>query len=277
MKNLIIRATTGLFFIALILGAIVYKSYSFMALFTLITFLSLFEFYQLIRGKENIFSNIFDSLGGAILFMALFSSMGGNLFFSPATAFSLYFVYILILFISRIYSKRELLKSWGYAILGQAYIALPFSLLNVIAFQPDFTGRQIYSSVMLLAFFIFIWANDTGAYLIGTWIGKHKLYPRISPKKSWEGFWGGIFFSLIVAFLFGHFYSQLFSYIEWMGLALTISIFGTWGDLCESAIKRQLDIKDSGGMFPGHGGMLDRFDSTFIAAPAAMIYLTLIF
>lgn len=277
MKKLITRAITGIFFVAIILGAIIYKSYSFMALFTLITFLSLFEFYRLIRGKERIIVNIFDSLGGALLFIVLFSSMGGNLLGSPAKAFSLYFVYMLILFISRIYSKREIVKEWGYSILGQVYIALPLGLLNAIVFQPDFTGTPIYSPVMLLAFFIFIWANDTGAYLVGVSIGKHKLFPRISPKKSWEGFWGGVIISLIVAFLFGHYYSKLFNYAEWMGLALTISVFATWGDLCESIIKRQFAIKDSGGIFPGHGGMLDRFDSTFIAAPAAMIYLTFIF
>lgn len=277
MKKLITRAITGIFFIALILGAIFYKAYSFMALFSLITFLSLFEFYQLIRGKERIILNIFDSLGGMLLFIVLFSSMGGNLFSSPAKAFSFYFVYILILFISRIYGKREVIKEWGYSILGQAYIALPLGLLNAIAFQPDFMGTPIYSPVMLLAFFIFIWANDTGAYLVGICIGKHKLFPRVSPKKSWEGFWGGVVFSLIAAFLLGHFYSKIFSYTEWMGFALTTSIFATWGDLCESIIKRQLDIKDSGEIFPGHGGMLDRFDSTFIAAPAVMIYLVFIF
>lgn len=249
-----------------------------MALFSVITFLSLFEFYRLVRGKERIIVNLFDSLGGTLLFIILFSSMGGGLLSSPAKAFAIYFVYLLILFVSRLYIKRiDPIREWAYSALGQIYIALPLGLLNVIAFQPNFMGSQVYTPAILLAFFVFIWANDSGAYLVGVCIGKHKLFPRISPKKSWEGFWGGVVFTLAAAYLFSYFYPNMLTYPEWFGLALVVSVFATWGDLCESVIKRQLDLKDSGGLFPGHGGMLDRFDSTFMAAPAVFIYMSLIF
>ena len=119
---------------------------------------------------------------------------------------------------------------------------------------------------------IFIWINDTGAFLVGITIGRHRLFERISPKKSWEGFIGGLIFSFITAWVFSLFYDN-FSLIQWLGLSLTISISSTFGDLCESLLKRTIHIKDSGHILPGHGGLLDRFDSVLLAAPAAYIYI----
>ena len=115
-------------------------------------------------------------------------------------------------------------------------------------------------------------ANDTGAYCIGSMLGKHRLFERISPKKSWEGSVGGALFALASSFAFAH-YFPFMGMGQWVGLALTIVVFGTWGDLTESLLKRQLGIKDSGNILPGHGGMLDRFDSTLMAIPAAVVYL----
>ena len=123
-----------------------------------------------------------------------------------------------------------------------------------------------------MSFFIFIWINDTGAFLVGITIGHHRLFERISPKKSWEGFAGGLIFSLMTAWIFSLFYDN-FSLIQWLGFSLTISISSTFGDLCESLLKRTIHIKDSGHILPGHGGLLDRFDSVLLAAPAAYIYL----
>ena len=120
--------------------------------------------------------------------------------------------------------------------------------------------------------FLLVWVNDTFAYLSGSLFGKHKLFPRISPKKSWEGSIGGGVFSIASSFVFAHYFSFL-SVWEWAGLALVVVIFGTWGDLTESLMKRQLGIKDSGHILPGHGGMLDRFDSALLAIPAAVVYL----
>ena len=156
---------------------------------------------------------------------------------------------------------------------SQLYVALPFALLNVLAFQtiPTETVSQ-YLFIFPLSIFIFNWMNDTGAYCTGVLFGKHPLFKRISPKKSWEGSIGGAVFCMAAAFALAHFF-PIYSTGEWIGLSLTVVVFGTWGDLTESLMKRQLGIKDSGNILPGHGGILDRFDSAMLAIPAAVVYL----
>ena len=151
--------------------------------------------------------------------------------------------------------------------------ALPFALLNVLAFHSDETASiSQYNAILPLSIFIFNWVNDTGAYCTGMLFGKHKLFERISPKKSWEGSIGGSVFCIISSFILAHFFPFMSTGV-WIGLALTVVIFGTWGDLTESLLKRRLGIKDSGNILPGHGGMLDRFDSAILAIPAAVVYL----
>ena len=157
--------------------------------------------------------------------------------------------------------------------LSQMYIALPFALLNVLAFHSDETASlSQYNAILPLSIFIFNWVNDTGAYCTGMLFGKHKLFERISPKKSWEGSIGGGIFCIIASFLLSHFFPFMSNGV-WIGLALTVVVFGTWWDLTESLLKRRLGIKDSGNILPGHGGMLDRFDSAILAIPAAVVYL----
>ena len=132
-----------------------------------------------------------------------------------------------------------------------------------------------YNALLVIAFFSFIWINDTGAYIVGCTIGKHRLFERISPKKSWEGFFGGLAFSLLLGWV----WSTQCSFLnmgQWIGLSAVVSIFSTWGDLCESLLKRTLNVKDSGNILPGHGGLLDRLDSVFLASPATVIYLYLL-
>ena len=135
-----------------------------------------------------------------------------------------------------------------------------------------------FDYLLPLSIFIFLWANDTGAYLSGSLFGKLKLFPRISPKKSWEGSIGGGILVLIIAGVIGYYANSgnnthLLSMPEWIGLGLVVVIFGTWGDLVESLLKRTIGIKDSGNILPGHGGILDRFDSSLLAIPAATVYL----
>ena len=162
--------------------------------------------------------------------------------------------------------------------MSQLYIDLPFSMLNVLAFQSDADGVH-YVWTLPLSVFVFLWINDTGAYLCGSLLGKHKLFPRISPGKSWEGSIGGGILVMIVAVLVWYLLEQYdqnalgLNALEWAGLGLVIVVFGTWGDLVESLFKRTLGIKDSGNILPGHGGMLDRFDSSLMAIPAAVVYL----
>ena len=165
-------------------------------------------------------------------------------------------------------------KSLWYSVFAYFYIILPLVCLIFI-----YEKNMLYA----LALFTFVWVNDTFAYLVGIKFGKHKLFERISPKKTWEGFFGGLIFAIIAGFLFHYFTSNEITCntfpcdrFKWIGLAIVVVIFGTIGDLFESYLKRSLNVKDSGTILPGHGGLLDRLDSILFAAPAAMIYLIII-
>jgi phosphatidate cytidylyltransferase len=164
--------------------------------------------------------------------------------------------------------------------MSQLYIALPFALLNGIAFIPYPMGPlgTVYIYMYPLAVFLFLWSSDTGAYCVGSLLSKkipYKLFPSISPNKSWVGSIGGTLLAVAVAAIVSHFEPSL-TLLQWIGSALVVAIFGTWGDLVESQIKRQLGIKDSGNILPGHGGFLDRFDSSLLAIPASLLYLSCI-
>ena len=212
------------------------------------------------------------ALGGAYLFLALMSfctqqSVGARVFLP-------YLGLLLYMMITELYlKKKNPTGNWAYSMLSQLYVALPFALLNVLAFQNSSeTGSVTYNPILPLSIFVFIWLSDTGAYCVGSLIGKNRLFERISPKKSWEGSIGGGIFSIASSLGFAHFFPFMSEW-QWVGLAIVVVIFGTWGDLTESLMKRQLGIKDSGNILPGHGGMLDRFDSALMAIPAAVVYL----
>jgi len=190
-----------------------------------------------------------------------------------------YLVSIVYLMVAELYMKaKDPINNWAYTMLSQLYIALPFSLLNVLAFRSNGYDIQ-YSYLAPLAVFVFLWINDAGAYCVGSLLGRHKLFPRISPGKSWEGSVGGGLLVMAAAMLVWWLTEQYgvndigLNAWQWAGLGLVVVIFGTWGDLIESLFKRTLGIKDSGNILPGHGGMLDRFDSTLMAVPAAVVYL----
>lgn len=198
--------------------------------------------------------------------------MAGPVVFIP------YLIILMYLLISELYLKKENpVDAWAYSMLTQVYIALPFALLNVLAYQYEpLTAETIavtYNYILPLSVFVFIWLSDTGAYCVGSLIGKHRLFERISPKKSWEGSIGGGVFAIAAAFAFAHFAPPFLTIMQWVGLAIVVVIFGTWGDLTESLLKRHLGVKDSGKMLPGHGGILDRFDSSIMAIPAAVVYM----
>ncbi|MGL5938250.1 MAG: phosphatidate cytidylyltransferase [Phocaeicola sp.] len=272
MKNFLQRAITGLFFVATLIGSILGGPLSFALLFVLISLLAIREFCQLVNRQEGVCVNTTAAMAGALFLFLSFFYNGVN---SESTRIFIPYLLILIyIMISELYLKRENpIHNWAYAMLTQLYIALPFALLNVLAFHSDFTDGEVhYNAILPLSIFIFNWVNDTGAYCTGMLFGKHRLFERISPKKSWEGSIGGAFFSIVAACVMGYFFPFL-SVGVWIGLAITIVVIGTWGDLSESLFKRQLGIKDSGTILPGHGGILDRFDSAILAIPAAVVYL----
>lgn len=273
MKNLITRALTGIIFVVVLAGAIFFHPISYLIMFEIIIFLTLKEYYGLTEQYTAIKKTSWlYCLGGVYLFLATFLYMGS---YTTAQVFLPYLLFIMYIIISEIYRKTPTpILNWAFIILGQLLFALFFSLTNFIVFTKNGHGESTYTPLLLLAIFIFVWMNDTGAFLIGSLLGKHKLFERISPKKSWEGFYGGLVLALASSFVFAYAVHEI-SWYKWLGLAAVIVIFGTWGDLCESLLKRTLGVKDSGHLLPGHGGMLDRFDSVIMATPAALIYIEL--
>lgn len=274
MKNLIIRALTGVIFVAVLISAICFHSISFLVLFSLITGLTLWEFYGLVRQYENAsIKRIIGTLGGMYLFIASFLYANGM---ADGKIFLPYLLFIMYVMIAELYYKAaNPINNWTLTLFAQIYCAGSFSLLNFIAVNPETSGSLSgYSPLFILAIFIFVWLDDTGAYLIGSMFGKRKLFERISPKKSWEGFYGGLGAALLSSQALA-WYAPEISWYNWLGLSATVVLFGTWGDLMESLFKRTLGVKDSGHLLPGHGGMLDRFDSVIMAAPASYVYIEL--
>lgn len=266
-SNFIKRAITGVLFVAILVGCILYTSFSFGILFIIISALTIYEFGQLVNMRAdgvNVNKTII-MLGGAYFFLAV---MGFCIDAADSKIFIPYVLLLLYLMISELYLKKENpVLNWAYSMLSQLYIGLPFALLNVLAFHNDPSSEYSsvsYNPILPLSIFIFLWLSDTGAYCIGSLIGKHRLFERISPKKSWEGSIGGGIVAIGSSFILAH-YFPFMSMWQWAGLALVVVVFGTWGDLTESLLKRQLHVKDSGTILPGHGGMLDRFDSSLMA------------
>lgn len=273
MRNFIQRAITGVLFVAVLVSSILYSPMSFGVLFALISGLTMLEFNHLlnVHVKKVEINKTIPVLGGVYLFFAF---MGYCMDVLPSVVFIPYLFLLLYLFIGELYAKKESpLDNWAYTMFGQLYIALPFALLNVLAFHNVGSQNGVeYNPMLPLSVFIFLWLNDTGAYCVGSLLGKHRLFERISPKKSWEGSIGGGLVALGTAWILAS-YFPFMTVAQWMGLALVVVIFGTWGDLTESLFKRQLGVKDSGTILPGHGGMLDRFDSSLMAIPASVVYL----
>ena len=274
MNNFIVRTITGVIFVAAIVTSFL-NPVAMAVFFALVTGLTIWEFTGLVNQhvEDTTINRVICTVAGVWFFLSMYGFCSGIV---HSAVFFAYLFTIVYLFISELYLKQNNpINNWAYTMLSQMYIALPFSLINVLAFMGDKEGDIHYNYVIPLSVFIFLWINDTGAYCAGSLLGKHKLFPRISPGKSWEGSIGGAVFVAIAAYII----SQLspitaqLSPLQWIGLGLVVVVFGTWGDLVESLFKRTLGIKDSGNILPGHGGMLDRFDSSLMAIPAAAVYL----
>ena len=290
MNNFIIRTITGILFVAIMVTGICLRGDAMILLFAIITGLSIWEFCGLVNEHvaDTTVNRFIATAAGVYLFLAMAGYCTGVV---PPSAFVPYLLTIIYLFISELYLKQKNpIQDWAYTMLSQMYVALPFSMINVLSFQADpQTGQIAYHWMLPMSVFVFLWVNDTGAYCTGSLLGRHKLFPRVSPGKSWEGSIGGGIFVLIAAAIISQFattgtplgsssqelstLNAQLSMLKWLGLGLVVVFFGTWGDLVESLFKRTLGIKDSGNILPGHGGMLDRFDSSLMAIPAAVIYL----
>lgn len=276
-KNLITRSITGILYVAIMVTGFL-QSVNMIVVFALITGLATWEFTGLVNEYKHVNVNRLITTVAAVYFFLAVAGVNSGAIQTNAV-FVPYLLTIIYLFISGLYTKSDdSVNDWAYTMLSQMYIALPLSTINVIAFRQAADGLNYYYYLLPLSIFIFLWTNDTGAYCTGSLFGKHKLFPRISPAKSWEGSIGGGILVLIVASVIYFIESQGenlsgLNLIEWLGLGLVVVVFGTWGDLVESLLKRTLGIKDSGNILPGHGGILDRFDSSLMAIPASVVYL----
>ena len=275
MKKFLVRVATGAAFAITLIAAILYGKASFGVLFLIVTLLSVNEFCSLAKKyRGTTFSTWLAVLGGGYLFIATFMVFHGK-DINPLTIYSPYIAVVAYIFIRQLFdTEGKPLDNYAYFSLSQIYVAAPLALLNILATGGAENGST-YSWLLPITIFFFIWCNDTGAFFIGCAIGRHKMFERISPKKTWEGFIGGATVAIAAGVVMSRFF-DIMNIWQWMGLAATVVAAGTLGDLVESSMKREMQIKDSSNILPGHGGMLDRFDSTLLAIPCVLIYLNLI-
>lgn len=272
MNNLILRTLTGIVFVVLVVVSIISHYYFFSSLFLAITVLGLWEFYKLVE-TAGIYPNKFAGIvTGAFLFLS-------NAFIATGHAgrgiLMLNFIFVFLIFLIELYRKLpNPFTNIAFTFFGLLYIAIPFSLLNYLP-NPNLMPNT-YHPELLLGFFFLVWMNETGAYLVGSAMGKHRLFERISPKKTWEGTIGGGVLAILTGLLISRYFIQI-GILDWLIISLIVVIFTSYGDLFESMFKRSINAKDSGRLLPGHGGILDRFDGVIMAAPFVFVYLIIVF
>jgi phosphatidate cytidylyltransferase len=267
------RLITSILFVLTLLGSIVLSEFASSILFFAIILLSQREFYNFFKPTDIKPQMKVGIIGGLGYFTI--SVLASQAKLNLSTLF-LIIPLIFITFIIELFRNRpQPIPNIAYTILGIIYVAVPFTLLHQISYFSELSFGNIYNYDILIGYFFVLWANDTGAYLVGRKFGKTKLFERISPKKTWEGSIGGAILGLATGFLNSILFPEI-SLAIWLGMAAIIVVFGSLGDLVESLFKRSLKIKDSGKLLPGHGGVLDRFDGIFISAPMVYTFLKIL-
>jgi phosphatidate cytidylyltransferase len=261
------RAITGFFFIIVMLGSILLGQYVFDVFYLVLSLFCLWEFYGLIKQTDVKPNRLTGILNGTYIY-AIFALAA---YYDSLFIHKLIFLVALTLcavFIQELFKKSATpFTDIAYTFFGIIFTIAPFCFFHGMAYL---TGR--FNFHFPLAFLLMLWANDTGAYLVGSKLGRVKLFERHSPKKTWEGFIGGIVITGGAAIIISHYYTEI-NWQQWVAVGALISCFGTMGDLVESMFKRSINVKDSGGILPGHGGLLDRFDGLLLAAPIVFAYL----
>jgi len=274
-NNLTQRLITALIGAAAIIAGTAYSEWIYFAIFLFICVFSILEFYKL-AGLEGLLPLKTLGTTAAIAIFSLSFFIEQNLI--SHRYYFLVFPFVSLVYLIKLYKKTEQkpFTNIAYTFLGIIYIAIPFALLNHAIFRDELLAdgslTKVYKPEIIIGSLFILWASDTGAYFAGTLFGKRKLFERISPKKSWEGFWGGAALALAMTYGISLYFNSL-SVLDWMIVGILIIIGGTFGDLVESLLKRSIEIKDSGKSLPGHGGFLDRFDGLFISAPFIVAYL----
>lgn len=277
MKNLVIRAVSGGVLVAVMIGAIVWSHKAMGELFLLLTAVGLHEFYALARkcGYHPL-SNI-GTVAGLCFFALLYWLPGLDSKVILCCLLAL-LLFVPLLFVCLLWRKSEHpIADIGVTLMGVFYLALPFGLLCLFDELDFFPQPQWSRAAFVLCYFFIIWANDVFAYLVGMAFGRHPLFPRHSPKKSWEGFFGGVLGALCVGGVIAYLSQGGIAWPLWLGLSLVISVTGVAGDLVESMFKRAAGVKDSSNLIPGHGGVLDRFDAVLLSAPFVFVYASIYF
>jgi len=265
-SNLTQRIITGVLGAAGIITGVCYNEWTYFVVFFIICFFSLLEFYKLAGLDGMVPQKAFGTLCGVLIFVFSFLIERGTM---NHKFYFLIFPMMSCVYMIKLYKKveRKPFTNIAFTFLGILYVAVPFALLNAAAFE-----NEVYNYEIIFGCLFILWASDTGAYFAGTFFGKRKLFERISPKKSWEGFFGGAALALIFTYGLSEFFHSL-SFLQWFIIGLIIIVGGTFGDLVESLLKRSIEIKDSGTILPGHGGFLDRFDGLLISAPFIVAFL----
>lgn len=260
-QRVITAVIGGVFFVF----CLYFNEWTYLGLVLLLSVFSQLEFYGLIREDGDDPLLRWGVFNGTMLNLICFFNARGDI---STKFFFMFFVLLGLTYIYELYRKAaNPFENIAYTLIGIFYVAMPLALLHYAAFAVGTYSYQIATGCFFL-----LWAADTGAYFAGRSFGRNKLFPRISPNKTWEGLAGGLLLSLIVAALLSYFYPDLAAW-RWLTLSVIITIAGTYGDLIESMLKRSLQIKDSGNYIPGHGGLLDRFDGLLLAAPFASFFL----
>ncbi len=269
MNTFLKRLFTGVVYVSVILAGTIIHPYFFGIVFLLLMVLTQLEFYKLMENSGYYPQKILASILGGIVFIICFSA---TIKLVPYQLCFLFFPLLVVLFTSEILSKKSnTFKNAFITLFGFIYISVPFSLLNFIVF-PGFPGNSDFYPWILVGIFLIIWVYDSMAYVGGTQFGKHKMSEKISPNKSWEGLIIGAVFAIIMGILNAVVFQSL-SIAGWIISAIIVVVFGTFGDLFESKIKREINVKDSGNILPGHGGFLDRLDSLLFIIPVIYLWL----
>lgn len=269
MNNLTIRAIAGSFFSAIVVGAAICGAWALGALFFFFAMVGLVEFYQMVSrdSAEKPRTPFGYILGVGLYVMVMFYAMD----IIEAWAFWLLSPVVILLYSMELYHlDKRAVDHVATTVIGLIYVVVPFAMINELAFT---NGK--FEWELPIGFFIILWLNDTGAYFTGKFLGRTKLYEKVSPNKTWEGLVGGIVFAIAAGFLWSK-YSLALDQTQWVTVAAIIAVFANIGDLFESHLKRSYGVKDSGTIIPGHGGVLDRFDGLLFALPLVIFYLNFI-
>ena len=270
MNNLATRTVSATVFTIVMLACLLVNKFLFAALFLFIMVTMMVEFYRMTIKDGFRLTKALSIAAGIILFALIFSVCSFGL---DARFVSFALIPVLAVMVSMLYAWKEESASPAFVMTALMYIAIPVSLVNLMVFRDG-----DFNAMVLLCFFVIIWCSDVGAFLLGSTLGKKfdkKLCPAISPKKTWTGFWGGMALAVVVALALKWAGFLELPLIHCIVLAIIMDVTGVYGDIFESRWKRQCGIKDSGNIMPGHGGMLDRFDSALFAIPAGAVYMAL--